>query len=198
MYKTEIVLASESTRRRELFKLLTDNFKVMSANIEEVLPEGMGAFSAAEYLAVKKAVAAVEKLECVHSDSNFMVIGCDTTVVYRDIVLGKPKDGEDAKYMLRTLSGNKHCVVTGCCLYLMRGNEKRSMSFSERTDVEFYQLSEREIDGYIETQEPFDKAGAYGIQGKGSLFVKRMEGDYFNVVGLPVAKLKRKIDQMLS
>ena len=105
-------------------------------------------------------------------------------------IMGKPADESDARRMLGALSGKKHKVVTGCCI--IRGDSRRA--FSDITEVEFYPLSDSEIDDYIATGEPFDKAGAYGIQGQGALLVKGIIGDYFNVMGLPVAMLKRELD----
>ena len=105
-------------------------------------------------------------------------------------MLGKPKNKEDAKQMLTELSGRKHKVITGCCIC---ANSKVN-SFSQVTEVEFYELTEKEIESYIATGEPMDKAGSYGIQGKGSLLVKGIVGDYFNVVGLPVARLNKELN----
>ena len=107
-------------------------------------------------------------------------------------ILGKPTDEQNAREMLGSLSGKIHKVITGCAVV----KNGICLSFSEETAVEFYPLTENEINDYLLTGEPFDKAGAYGIQGKGGLFVKRIDGDYFNVVGLPVAKLKRFLNEM--
>ena len=117
------------------------------------------------------------------------VAGCDTVVVLEEEILSKPCDEEDAFQKLRTLSGKTHKVITGCAL--VKG--ERVHTFFEETLVEFYPLCDEEILRYIATKEPMDKAGAYGIQGAGSLFVKGIQGDYFNVVGLPVARLMREL-----
>ena len=115
------------------------------------------------------------------------MIGSDTVVVLNDEIFGKPKDKEHAHAMLKALSGKKHFVYTGVAV----AENDKVRSFVQKTEVEFYELSDETIDKYIETLEPMDKAGAYGIQGKGSVLVKGIVGDYFNVMGLPVAEIAR-------
>ncbi len=180
-----LILASGSPRRKELLKLITEQFAVHPVDADETLPEGMPIEMAAAYLADLKAHAAAQ----IFPDD--IVIGCDTVVILGDEIMGKPKDRDDAKRMLRALSGETHSVLTGCSLY----HGKQTTVFTTETLVKFYQLSDAEIEEYLETGEPFDKAGAYGIQGKGSLLVEQIEGDYFNVVGLPVAALSRQLKQ---
>lgn len=182
----KLILASGSPRRRELMNMITDDFIVAVTDADELLPDDIGAFEAAEFLAEKKARAAAV------SYPDDIVIGCDTIVVLGESVLGKPEDREDAAFMLRALSGRTHKVITGTAI-VCRGIVT---SFSEVTDVTFYPLSDEEIETYLDTGEPFDKAGAYGIQGKGCLLVKEIKGDYFSVVGMPVARLKRKLDEI--
>ncbi len=184
----EIILASASPRRQELLKFIFPQFKICPSDVDETLPAGLSAQKCAEFLAEKKAKKVYEQFP----DS--MAIGCDTIVVYEDKILGKPHDKEDAFNMLSLLSGKIHKVITGVCIYY----GKKVEVFSELTEVEFYPLSETEINRYIETEEPFDKAGAYGIQGKGALFVKGICGDYFNVVGLPVSRLKKELDKICA
>lgn len=184
----EIILASSSPRRQELLKLIIEEFKILSSDIEEITPEGMAPEKSPEYLAIKKA----EEIAKNHPD--ILVIGCDTSVILDDHILGKPVDRNDAFRMLEILSGRTHQVITGCCLHL----KGQCISFSEKTEVEFYPLSKEEINVYIETREPYDKAGAYGIQGKGAVLVKGINGDYYNVMGLPVAKLKREIQRIVD
>ncbi len=176
-----IILASASLRRKELFSIIQKDFKIIPADIEEVLPDGIPTEQAAEFLSVQKAKAVFE------SNPQDTVIGCDTVVICEGEILGKPKDKLDAKRMLSFLSGKTHKVITGCAIF----KNGKSISFSEVTEVTFYELSEKEIDDYISTNEPFDKAGAYGIQGYGSLLVEKICGDYFNVVGLPVSRLNK-------
>ena len=118
----------------------------------------------------------------------------DCTVIIDGKILNKPRSTADARMMMQLLSGKTHKVITGCCLFYLN----RSFCFSEITEVEFYPLTEEEIEEYVITKEPYDKAGGYGIQNKGALFVKGIHGDYYNVVGLPVARLKREIASFLS
>ncbi|MBP0972433.1 MAG: septum formation protein Maf [Oscillospiraceae bacterium] len=178
-----LILASGSPRRQELLKLVTEDFAVCPVDVDETLPEGMPVEMAAAFLADKKAAAGA-----VLYPEN-IVLGCDTVVLLGDEIMGKPKDRDDAFRMLRALSGETHSVLTGVSLYL----GKQTTVFTSETMVTFYPLTDAEIEAYLETGEPFDKAGAYGIQGKGSLLVERIEGDYFNVVGLPVAALSRQL-----
>ena len=120
-------------------------------------------------------------------DDEYIVIGADTVVAADEKILGKPKDEDEAKKMLRFLSGRCHSVYTGVCV--MQKSVKKAVTFFEKTDVYFYDLSDEEINRYVATGEPMDKAGAYGIQEKGGLFVKKTVGDFNNVVGLPAGKL---------
>lgn len=180
-----IILASASPRRQELLKLITEDFIVVLADIDECVPPDIETEKSPEYLAVKKA-----KYICENEHTNDVVIGCDTGVFIDGKMLGKPKNKEDAKQMLTELSGRKHKVITGCCVC----KNRKIKSFSQVTEVEFYSLTEKEIESYIATGEPMDKAGSYGIQGKGSLLVKGIVGDYFNVVGLPVARLNKELN----
>ncbi len=175
------VLASGSPRRKELLSLIIPEYEVLVSGCEEFVPEGTPAKKVPEILAAQKAEA-VAKLR-----PDDTVIGSDTVVVLNGEIFGKPKNFEHAQKMLRALSGKKHFVYTGVAV-VERGVTR---SFVQKTTVEFYELSDETIDNYIKTCEPMDKAGAYGIQGKGSVLVKRIEGDYFNVMGLPVSELAR-------
>ena len=180
-----IILASGSPRRQELLKLVTENFEICPVDADETLPAGMPVEMASAFLADLKAKS------CAKLFPDAIVIGCDTVVILEDEIMGKPKDREDAFRMLRKLSGEVHSVMTGVSLYY----NTQTTVFTTETRVEFYTLSDAEINAYLDTGEPFDKAGAYGIQGKGSLLVRGIEGDYFNVVGLPVASLARNLKQ---
>ncbi len=181
-----LILASASPRRKELIGLISDNVTVHPSDVDETVPEGMNAESVPEFLAVKKA-AAVARDYPVDT-----VIGSDTSVIVDGIILGKPSDREDAKRMLGLLSGKTHKVITGCAVF----KNGRTASFSEVTEVRFHTLTEAEIEWYLDTNEPFDKAGAYGIQGYGSLLIEGINGDYFNVVGLPVSRLSRLLKRL--
>ena len=179
-----VVLASASPRRKELLSLIFNEYDIRPADCDEALPEGIKAQEAVEYLSLIKNKATVEIC-----DKKSLVISADTVVAVDGEILGKPQDKEDARRMISLLSGREHQVFTGVTLSL-NGEFK---TFSEKTDVVFYTLTAKEIEEYISTDEPYDKAGAYGIQGKAGLLVKAVNGDYYNVVGLPVARLKREI-----
>ena len=176
-----IVLASASPRRQELINLISDDVIVHPSDVDETVPESVSVDSIPEFLAIKKAAAVAKEFP---TDT---VIGSDTSVIVDGIILGKPVDREDAKKMLCLLSGKTHKVITGCAVF----KNGRSASFSEVTEVKFHTLTSEEIEWYLNTNEPFDKAGAYGIQGYGSLLIEGINGDYFNVVGLPVSRLNR-------
>jgi septum formation protein len=183
----KIILASASPRRRELMRYITDDFEAVSMDCDETLPENIDPISASEYLAVLKARAAAEKyLDCT-------VIGCDTTVICEGEILGKPMDKAQCIADISKLSGRTHQVVTGCCI-ISGGNVS---SFSEVTDVAFRQLTAAEIEAYANTDEPYDKAGGYGIQGKGSALISHIDGDFFNVVGLPVGRLFNELKKVV-
>lgn len=186
--KNNIILASASPRRQELLKYIVPEFEIIPADIDETLPENIPAEESAEFLAVKKA----KHISGKYPES--IVIGSDTVVVINGEILGKPKDAADAEKMLRKLSGNTHAVITGVCISC--GNI--TDSFSCRTLVKFFPLTDEEIQKYIATGEPMDKAGAYGIQGKGCLLAESVEGDFFNVVGLPASLLKRRLENFLK
>ncbi len=183
-----IVLASKSPRRRELIGLISEDVLCVSAGGDESIPQDMKVSDIPVYLAKLKAQSVAKDYK------NDLVIGSDTVVILDDELYLKPVDEEDAFSKLSALSGKIHKVITGCAI-VYKG---KVHSFCIETQVEFYELSRDEITQYIKTGEPMDKAGAYGIQGKGSLFVKEIKGDYFNVVGLPVSALSRKIKEILD
>ena len=183
-----IILASASPRRSELLKTVIDGFIVDPARIDETIPEEVQGEFAPVFLAAEKA----EALAAKYPDD--LICAADTAVFCDGEMLGKPRDPEDAKRILRFLSGKTHKVITGCCL--RKGQD--SVTFSEETAVTFYPLTDEEICAYIATGEPLDKAGAYGIQGKGALLIRSIDGDYYNVVGLPIARLKREMDAFLA
>ena len=184
----KVVLASASPRRKELIKLIFEDFTVLPAECDETLPDGIDAKEAVEYLSKIKNDATKSLL-----NGEELIISADTVVAVDGEILGKPIDKEDARRMMNLLSGRIHQVYTGITV----SQGEKTHTFSEKTDVEFLKLSEQEIEDYISTSEPYDKAGAYGIQGKASLLIKGINGDYFNVVGLPVARLNRELSQLL-
>ena len=179
----KIILASASPRRKELLTTAGVEFEVLVSDADETVPDGTLPADAAMLTAEKKALAVAEK--CGYA----LVIGSDTIVVLDGRILGKPKDEADAKAMLRFLSGKEHKVITGVCL--TDGVETKK--FAQVSKVRFYDLTDEEIAAYVATKEPMDKAGSYGIQGKGCVLVESIEGDYFNIVGLPVAATVRAI-----
>ncbi len=183
-----VILASASPRRRELLGYIYKDFEVLPSDVDENIPADISVFEAAEYLAVKKAAFIAEN----HADS--LVIGCDTVVISDGKILGKPKDKLEAFEMLSSLSGKTHKVCTGVALFYAG----KSLSFTDETSVTFYNLSAKEIEEYIASGNPFDKAGAYGIQDEEFLPVKGIIGDYFNVVGLPIGRIKRTIKLFLK
>lgn len=181
-----IILASQSPRRRELLKYITSDFEVKTASVDETLENGISPDKAVEYLSKIKALPFKNGVDTV--------IGADTVVSIDGKILGKPKDRDDAFNMIKTLSGREHSVFTGVTVIC----KDETKTFSVETKVKFFDLSDDEINAYIDTKEPFDKAGAYGIQGFGSLLVEKINGDYFNVVGLPVSKLNRVLKECLK
>lgn len=181
-----IVLASSSPRRKELLETAGIDFVIDVAGVEEI-PVGNTVAEKVMSLAQQKCMPVYEKRQ------EDCVIGADTVVAFDDKILGKPKNAEDAKNMLRMLSGREHYVYTGVCI----AYKGEKYIFAEKTAVKFFDLTEREIEDYVNTKEPMDKAGSYGIQGLGCTLVERIEGDYFNVVGLPVAKTVRKLREIL-
>ena len=174
----QLVLASASPRRQELLKLFGLPFTVRVADIDETMDPKASPFDEVARVSRAKAMA-------VSRDRDDTVIAADTIVVCAGRVLGKPHSEEEARDMLRLLSGRDHQVMTGCTV--VRGDN--AISFTEVTDIHFRELSEKEICRYVATGEPMDKAGSYGIQGGAALFCSHMVGDYYNVMGLPVCRL---------
>lgn len=181
-----LLLASTSPRRKELLAMAGYEFTAVPANVSEAFPHGTPPMQMVEQLAMRKAQA-VAKL---HPEDT--VLAADTVVVLKGRILGKPKDDEMANAMLKLLSGNVHQVYTGYTVI----SGKNFLCGHECTSVEFYALTPAEISAYVATGEASDKAGAYGIQGRGALFVKRINGDFYNVVGLPIAKINRILQNL--
>jgi len=179
----QLILASQSPRRKELLDLLQIPYSIVTSNAEEKLIRNLSPAENVKWLAEQKVRAVAEQ----YPDA--VVLGADTIVYYDGAYLGKPKDAEDAERMLSMLSGQTHSVLTGVCIK----DGERCETFFEETEVSFWPLEEKEISAYIATGEPFDKAGSYGIQGKGALFVKQIKGDYYTVVGLPISKTMRML-----
>src|SRR4051812_12654818 len=178
-----LILASSSPRRKELLENLHLSFITVSSDVDESYDPEWKPDQVVMELSHRKAMEVSQK------NPNSYVVGSDTVVVVDQTILGKPKDREEAFSMLKKLSGRTHSVYTG--VSIIAPTEERN--FFEKTDVVFWELSDEEILQYMDTGEPFDKAGAYGIQGFGSLLVKRITGDYFAVVGLPVSRTLREL-----
>ena len=179
----EIILASASPRRKELLATAGLDFTVKVTDVEEKIEEGLTPDAVVMSLALQKAQAvALENPDSV-------VIGADTVVVLDGKILGKPESEENAVEMLASLSGRSHIVYTGVAL--IKGDKVKN--FCEATQVEFYDLTKEEIEAYVATKDCMDKAGAYGIQSRGCVLISKIDGDYFNVVGLPVSKVYREL-----
>lgn len=179
-FSRPLILASNSPRRQELLKAAGFTFKVRTKDVDESYPGDIPLQEVAKFLAQKKAEAYQLDIE------NEVIITADTIVKLKDAILGKPKDAEEATKMLRALSGTDHEVITGVCI----ADKNMQVSLDDTTKVYFKTLTTKEIEYYIKHYQPFDKAGAYGIQEWiGMIGIKKIVGSYFNVVGLPVAKI---------
>lgn len=190
--RAHLILASQSPRRIELMHEAGFDVNVIPADIDETPLAGESPFALVERLAASKAQAVAE----AHAQAGEIVLAADTIVTVDDEALGKPADDADARAMLRRLSGRTHQVATGVCLLRAAGDDMPAAQdvFSVVTDVTFYDLTDEEIDAYVASGEPADKAGAYGIQGVGGrMLVRGIDGDFYNVVGLPIAEVVRHI-----
>ena len=180
----QVLLGSASPRRQELIKAIVPTYQIVSVDVEESFPSTIPADQVARYLAEKKAKAYQQV------DAGYVLVTADTTVVVDQEILNKPADPEAAVTMLRRLSGRKHQVITGVALRSL----SKLASFQVATDVYFQTLSEEDMQYYIATCKPYDKAGAYGIQEwLGMVGITQIVGDYYNVVGLPVSRLRTEL-----
>ena len=200
---SQIILASQSPRRKELLEQIGLEFEICPAKGEEIITKSIPEEVVME-LSKQKAeeiAAMVSSYAQEHKDittpSDILVIGADTVVAYSGKILGKPVDEADAKRMLTMLSGNTHSVFTGVTLVLIdKSGRAGELVFYEKTDVKMHEMTELEIDRYIATGEPMDKAGSYGIQGKCAIYIEKIEGDYNNVVGLPIARIYQELKKI--
>lgn len=186
----KIILASASPRRRELLEQIGASFDICPSNAEEIITSSLPQ-EVVQDLSHCKGREVFEK-----TCGDVLVIGADTVVAFQDSILGKPADECMARDMLGRLQGNTYQVYTGVTLLLRQNGAETEKSFFEKTEVVFYPMSEQEIDAYVRTGEPMDKAGAYGIQGRSAVFVEKIDGDYSNVVGLPLARLYQELKHM--
>ncbi len=185
MFLLKLILASASPRRAEILRNAGIRFEICSTGVDESRLDNESPGDYVRRLALAKAVSAAEKNPSL--DAEVLIIGADTVVVVDSTILGKPKSGDEVKRMLRCVSGRVHEVHTGLVLVRTSGMQQRAVE--EITRVHFARLTDQEIEEYLATREPFDKAGAYAIQGMGGRYVTRIEGCYFNVMGLPLARL---------
>lgn len=192
----KIILASASPRRRELLSQIGLEFEVRPGNMEEITKSRIPSQMVLE-LSEGKAMNVFARLS-EEEQGTFIVIGADTVVAFGDQIMGKPENDKRAVEMLSCLQGNTHQVYTGVTLvgHKRAGKELFKVSFFEKTDVTMYPMSRTEIEAYVDTGEPMDKAGAYGIQGRCAAFIKEIRGDYNNVVGLPTGRLYQELKKL--
>lgn len=199
----QIILASASPRRKELLEQIGICFDICPAKGEEIITKNIP-HEVVEELAGQKArevASMIKEYQVSHEElvtpQDIMVIGADTIVAYENQILGKPKDEEDAFRMLSMLAGNIHSVYTGVSIVLLGASGRAGeLTFYEKTNVTMRQMEEMEILRYIATGDPMDKAGGYGIQGKCAIYIDKIDGDYNNVVGLPVAAIYRELKKL--
>lgn len=182
-----VILASSSPRRKELLSKSVKEFDILPADIDETVRQDETPLAYVERMGKEKAMCIAKK----YPDD--VVIGCDTTVILENEIMGKPKNDKDAYQMLEKLSGTTHQVLTS--VYIKTSNEV--FSKTEEVDVVFYELTPSDINCYLATGEHKDKAGAYGIQGQGALFVKEISGDYFSIVGFPIGYVNQVMKKIL-
>lgn len=183
MNKHKFILASQSPRRRELLSYLEIEFKIMPSDVDEIVEDGIPFEQVVMDLATQKAA------HIAKNHPEYTVLGFDTLVILDGEALGKPQDRQDGFDMLRRLSGRTHRVLTGCAIVCCDEID----TFYDWADVTFNDMSDTEINEYLDTGEPFDKAGAYGIQGYGGRYIAKVDGDYYSVMGVPLNKLYRKL-----
>lgn len=180
----KIYLASKSPRRKEFLSLMGLEFESMPSEKEENITKNISLNKLSEELAEQKADDIFE-----HTSGDRIVIGSDTLVCYKNMRFGKPTSKEDAKFMLSSLSGKWHNVISSLCVIISKNGETKKYLSHSTTKVKFIDLTEKMIDDYISTGEPMDKAGAYAIQGKASIFIEEIKGSYTSVIGLPTHQL---------
>ena len=181
--KLKIILASKSSRRKHLLSRVLNNFKVIDSKLDE---SKVKIEKPSKYC---KKLAQLKARKIAQNHTNDIIIGADTIVYFKKKILGKPKDYNEAFNMLKKLSGQTHTVYTGVSILSI--NQNLNVNFSEKTNVTFYEISDNQIDWYITNNNPYDKAGSYGIQDGSQLFVKSINGNYENVIGLPISKIYR-------
>ena len=190
---THFILASASPRRKDLLKLAEIPFEVIVSATDESYPETLEMIEVPAFIANQKAIAVANKITNASNYNDVCIIAADTIVVIDHVILGKPKDRDDAILSLTKLAGKTHQVITGVSIFW----KNEIISFSETTLVEFHPLSHEQIAYYVDNYKPYDKAGAYAIQEWiGVIGIKSIQGDFYNVMGLPVSKLVQKLKQL--
>lgn len=189
-----IILASASPRRKELLEQVKLSFQIRVSSCEEIITKTIP-WEVVMELSQQKASDIASQLSSAEKEDS-IIIGADTIVAIDDTILGKPGSEQEAYSMLERLSGNIHQVYTGCTLIRFKNQLCQTKTFYEKTDVYFYSLSPEKIRRYVDSKDCMDKAGAYGIQGEAAAFVRKIDGDYNNVVGLPVARLLLEMESM--
>lgn len=187
----KVILASASPRRKELLEQIGMEFEVIPATGEEVINHTKP-YEVVMDLSRQKA----EEVAKRQRRGDFLIIGADTVVAFEDEILGKPKDREDAYRMISMLEGKTHKVYTGVTLLLQSEKESKTYSFYEETEVVMHSMTQKEKKWYVDTNEPYDKAGGYAIQGRCAVFIEKINGDYNNVVGLPIARIYQELLQL--
>ncbi len=187
------ILASASPRRRELLARTGIEYTVIPSDVEEKITK-TEPWEVVMELASLKACDVFNQ----YGDEDTLVIGSDTVVVYKDEILGKPEDKDDARNMLSMLADRTHQVYTGVALVMIKNGKTDVKTFYECTDVTFYPITREDIDKYVESGDPLDKAGSYGIQGDFAIHIKEIKGDYNNVVGLPIGRLYQEIKETIK
>lgn len=188
-----VILASGSPRRKELLSLITKKFEVIVSDADETFEEGLSIEEQSKHLAYIKAKAVFDKTK-----EDRIIIGSDTMVLKDEKVYEKPKDKADAVRMLNELKNAKHTVITSLAILIQEGNNYREIIDYDTTDVYFKDMTAEEINKWIDTNQPYDKAGAYAIQSEFGVFIDKIEGNYFTVVGLPIHKLYDSIKEYLA
>lgn len=186
------VLASGSPRRRELLEQVGLTFEISSAHGEEMITKILPA-EIVEELSKQKADEVADRYAQTYKNDTCVIIGADTIVAFGNEIMGKPRDDADAVRMLTQLAGNTHQVYTGVTLVIFENGARRTLTFYEKTDVQMYPMTMEQVQAYVATGEPADKAGAYAIQGRCAAYIKGINGEYNNVVGLPVARLMQEL-----
>ena len=182
----KIFLASQSLRRKELMQLIGLPFIVKSQEIDETIDHSKDLETEIKRLAYEKAMAI--------NEYDSIVIGADTIVVLDNQIYTKPKDKDDARRMIKCLSNNTHCVLTGVCILY----QNQIYNWCQKSEVKFMDLTDEQIEDYINTDEPYDKAGGYAIQGVGSLLIESINGDYYSIMGLPIAQVNAQLKRMIK